>query len=115
MKKYLYNKKSPRTLIALDEENIMNTTGLESTWLEYDVMFLIEEDGVLYIEDKPVDVKRGDFVLILRAPYSKDETRAIVISNEDLYDNLIKTRAYYQEQKEKEMAALEEDESVKQD
>lgn len=115
MKKYLYNKKSPRTLIALDEENIINTTGLESTWLEYDVMFLIEEDGVLYIEDKQVDVKCGDFVLILRAPYSKYETRAIVISNEDLYDNLIKTRAYYQEQKRKEMAALEEDESIKQD
>lgn len=115
MKKYLYNKKSPRTLIALDEENIINTTGLESTWLEYNGMVLIEEDGVLYIEDKQVDVKCGDFVLILRAPYSKDETRAIVISNEDLYDNFIKTRAYYQEQQRKEMAALEEGESIKQD
>lgn len=115
MKKYLYNKKSPRTLIALDEENIINTTGLESTWLEYDVMFLIEEDGILYIEDKPIDVKQGDFVLVLRAPYSKDETKTIVIRNEELYDNLIKTRAYYQEQKRKEMAALEEDESIKQD
>lgn len=115
MKKYLYNKKSPRTLIALDEENVMNTTGLESTWLEYDVMFLIEEDGILYIENKPIDVKQGDFVLVLRAPYSKDETKTIVIRNEELYDNVIKNRDYYQKLKEKEMAELDEAESVKQD
>lgn len=102
MKKYLYNYENYDSIIVLDEENILNSKCLKRDWLEYESVFCIEEDGELIVEDKTYDVKRGDFVFILRAPYKKERYEVLVISNETLYKNKLNTRVYYQNKRNEE-------------
>lgn len=102
MKKYLYNYENYDSIIALDEENVLNSKCLKRDWLEYEYVFCIEEDGELIVEDKTYDVKRGDFVFILRAPYKKEKYEIVVINNEDLYKNKLNNKVYYQSQRDNE-------------
>lgn len=82
-----------------------DTSIIENTGLNIDWTWVIEEDGVLKYRGEQYEVKAGDIVMLCYAPYIKrtgHETtrRVIIVKSEDLYDNWLKCKQYYNKQDE---------------
>lgn len=82
-----------------------DTSIIERTSLNIDWTWVIEEDGVLKYRGEQYEVKAGDIVMLCYAPYIKctgRETtrRVIIVKSEDLYDNWLKCKQYYNKQDE---------------
>ena len=83
-----------------EDTKVISNTGLNIDWT-----WVIEEDGTLKYRGDKYEVKAGDIVMLCYAPYIKrtgDETarRIIIIKSEELYDNWIKCKQYYNRQDE---------------
>lgn len=105
MKKYIYVDKNSKLIEIDNNSELINTNDIklkDSSYLNIDYSWLIEEDGVLNFEDQSFDVKVGDVVFALYSPFREGNKREIVIVNAPgILDNYKKTTELEELEKKK--------------
>lgn len=100
MNTYIYAGNS--SLLVVKDNDLNSVSSIRNRYLNIDWAWVIEEDGIFKFNGKEYDVKAGDIVLVLYAPYKRsDDDRDIVIirdiaiiKSEELYNNFKQNLEY---------------------
>ena len=88
-----------------EDTEVIHNSGLNIDWV-----WVINEAGTVKYRGEAYKVDKGDIFMLCYAPYIKHtghETsrRAIILKSEDLYDNWLKCKQYYDRQDEEKVCS----------
>lgn len=94
MNTYIYAGNS--FLLVVKDNDLNSISSIRNHYLNIDWAWVIEEDGVFKFNGKEYEVKTGDVILVLYAPYNRsDDDRDIaIIKSEELYNNFKQNLEY---------------------
>lgn len=94
MNTYIYAGNS--SLLVVKDNDLNSISSIHNHYLNIDWAWVIEEDGVFKFNGKECEVKTGDVILVLYAPYNRsDDDRDIaIIKSEELYNNFKQNLEY---------------------
>ena len=94
MNTYVYAGNS--SLLVVKDNDLNSISSIHNHYLNIDWAWVIEEDGVFKFNGKEYEVKTGDVILVLYAPYNRsDDNRDIaIIKSEELYNNFKQNLEY---------------------
>lgn len=94
MNTYIYAGNS--SLLVVKDNDLNSISSIRNHYLNIDWAWVIEEDGVFKFNGKEYEVKTGDVILVLYAPYNRsDDDRDIaIIKSEELYNNFKQNLKY---------------------
>lgn len=94
MNTYIYAGNS--SLLVVKDNDLNSISSIRNHYLNIDWAWVIEEDGVFKFNGKAYEVKTGDVILVLYAPYNRsDDDRDIaIIKSEELYNNFKQNLEY---------------------
>lgn len=84
------------SLLVVKDNDLNSISSIRNHCLNIDWAWVIEEDGVFKFNGKEYEVKTGDVIFVLYAPYNRsDDDRDIaIIKSEELYNNFKQNLEY---------------------
>ena len=87
-----------------------DTEVIHNSRLNIDWVWVIDEAGTVKYRGEAYKVDKGDIFMLCYAPYIKRTSRetsrrAIILKSEDLYDNWLKCKQYYDRQDEEKVCS----------
>lgn len=92
MVNYYFNNKLDNSLLKSENGSriIDDMSIVKSQYIYWDKFYVIPEDGVLEIDGKKQEVKKGNLLIVLYRNLNKSgKEYAIVVDSEDFYSNYL--------------------------